>query len=126
MNIQKKLVELLGTVSCNGNGESLGSCPDRKYGICGEVANLSYCVIQNIANHLVVNGVTVQEWTPVSDPPKEPGEYIVARKHWLDGHLEIKEGKWNGVDWFIAGRESLMVAYWMPTLPLPEPPKEEA
>ncbi len=61
MDVRKKLVELLGTVSCNGNGESLGCCPDRKYGICGEMANLSYCVIQNTANHLIAHGVTVQE-----------------------------------------------------------------
>ena len=57
--MREKLIELLGKVTCTGNGESLGSCPDRKYGLCGEVANLSYCVIQNIANYLIANGVTV-------------------------------------------------------------------
>lgn len=65
--VREKLVELLGSVSCNGNGESLGSCPDRKYGRCGEAANLSYCVIQNTANHLIANGVTIQRWIPVTE-----------------------------------------------------------
>ena len=58
-NAREKLIELLSAVSCKGNGESLGSCPDRKYGLCGEVAKLSYCVIQNIANHLIANGATI-------------------------------------------------------------------
>lgn len=75
-----------------------------------------------IADHLIANGVTVQEWIPASEPPKEPGEYIVAQKHWSDGHLETKKGKWNGVEWLVDGRESIRVAYWMP---LPEPPKGE-
>lgn len=66
-----------------------------------------------------------RRWIPASKPPTKPGEYIVAQKHWLDGHLEAKKGKWNGVEWFIDGRESLMVAYWMPILPLPEPPTED-
>lgn len=60
-NTREKLIELLSKTSCRGDGESLGSCPDRKYGMCGEVANLSYCVIQNIANHLICNGVTLQD-----------------------------------------------------------------
>ena len=77
-------------------------------------------------DHLIANGVTVQEWISVEDDnPNEPGEYTVAQKHWCDGHLESKKGKWNGVEWFVDGRESLMVAYWMPQLPLPQPPKGE-
>ena len=76
----------------------------------------------NIADNLIANGVTVQEWIPASEPPKKPGEYNVAQKHWLDGHLESKRGKWNGVEWFVDGKESLMVTHWMP---LPQPPKGE-
>lgn len=78
-----------------------------------------------LADYLIANGVTVREWIPVSEPPKEPGEYTVAQKHWCDGHLESKKGKWNGVECFVDGCESLMVAYWMPPLPLPLPPKGE-
>lgn len=85
-----------------------------------------------IADRLIANGVTVADgkdtdvpagWIPASEPPKEPGEYIVAQKHWSDGHLETKKGKWNGVEWLVDGRESLMVTHWMPPSPLPEPPK---
>ena len=84
-----------------------------------------YETYEDMADGLIANGVTVQEWIPASEPPKEPGEYTVAQKHWCDGHLESKKGKWNGVEWFVDGRESLMVAYWMPPLPLPQPPKGE-
>lgn len=99
MDVKKKLVELIQ--------RAVGGCARHWASI--------------IADHLIANGVTVQEWIPASEPPKEPGEYIVAQKHWSDGHLETKKGKWNGVEWLVDGRESLRVAYWMP---LPETPKE--
>ena len=77
---------------------------------------------EKIADHMIANGVTVQEWIPASEPPKEPGEYIVAKKNWLDGHLESSQGRWNGADWLVDRTECLMVSHWMP---LPEPPKGE-
>ena len=107
------------------------ACPESSNGKC-TIRECATC----LANHLIANGVTVQEskgveidqfnkWIPTSEPPKEPGEYIVAQKHWSDGHLETKKGKWNGVEWLVDGRESLMVTHWMPPSPLPEPPKGE-
>lgn len=100
MDVKKKLVELL-----------------RPW-----LAHLSLAA----ANDLIANGVTVADgkdtdvptkWITASEPPKEPGEYIVAQKHWSDGHLETKKGKWNGVEWLVDGRESLMVTHWMPPSP---------
>ena len=49
-------------------------------------------VMNEIADHLIANGVTVLQWIPASEPPKEPGEYTVAQQHWCDGHLESKKG----------------------------------
>lgn len=115
MNVKGKLVELLITADDYENSVCRGYpckvCPYKG----------TDCTYKARADHLIANGVTVQEWIPASEPPKEPGEYIVAQKHWSDGHLETKKGKWNGVEWLVDGRESLRVAYWMP---LPEPPKE--
>ena len=34
--------------------------------------------IEKIADHLIANGVTVQEWKPVNEPPKEKGTYLVC------------------------------------------------
>ena len=126
MDVKKKLVELLGNMQCIDIG--IYWCYDCKY------RYEESCNVKAFAEHLIANGVTVADgkntdgptgWIPASEPPKEPGEYIVAQKHWSDGHLETKKGKWNGVEWLVDGRESLMVTHWMPPSPLPEPPKGE-
>ena len=80
-----------------------------------------------IADHLVANGVTVQEWISVEERlPENIGLYLVIEKHWLDGSRGIKIAKWNTVDWFTADRKSKeitpRVTHWMP---LPRPPKGE-
>ena len=75
--MRQTIVKLISSCACNGPGESLGSCTDRKYGQCGEVANLSYCVIQNLANHLIANGVTVQRWIPVTEGMPEERQSVV-------------------------------------------------
>ena len=77
------------------------------------------------ADHLIANGVTVQKWIPVSEPPKEMGCYIVTVKHWLDGKPVIVYAFWNSVDWLTPiKREEITprVTHWMP---LPEPAKGE-
>lgn len=117
MDVKKKLVELLGSMCCSDLG--IDGCDNCKY------RYEENCNAKAFADHMIANGVTAQEWIPASEPPKEPGEYIVAQKHWSDGHLETKKGKWNGVEWLVDGRESLMVTHWMPHSPLPEPPKGE-
>lgn len=45
-NIREKLVELIG---------------DCKW----------YMPLEDLADHLIAHGVTIQEWIPVSEPPKE-------------------------------------------------------
>ncbi|MBP3411921.1 MAG: hypothetical protein J6K89_01545 [Oscillospiraceae bacterium] len=118
MDVKKKLVELIdiGSGCPDGMNPFGDSCESCRY------KESTMCELERLADHLISHGVTVQKWIPTCDPPKEPGEYIVAQKHWSDGHLETKKGKWNGVEWLVDGRESLRVAYWMP---LPEPPKGE-
>lgn len=135
--MRKKLIKLLSNVSCNGNGESLGSCPDRKYGLCGEVAELSYCAIQNIANHLVANGVTIQRWIPVSEglPDLHTDEYEE-----LDGsrmQFEVSDPVWVMTEsgcqtkaqyeygpvfqgWVGEFGETVRATNWMPLPPAPE------
>lgn len=75
-----------------------------------------------IADHLIENGVTIQEWHAASEPPQEAGEYIViceggVRPTTLFYFPMYK--KWyefNNDDFIL----SVPVAKWMP---LPEPPK---
>ena len=76
-----------------------------------------------IADGLIANGVTVQEWIPASDPPKESGEYVVMihggvkattlfyseyYKVWCEFDDDEHEIPYN-------------VTHWMP---LPDPPRE--
>ena len=93
-----------------------------------------------LADHLIANGVIVNEWRPASEPPKEDGAYLVSftsfsGKHtWQDvckfannlekvdkfdfkgikraGWYDYKDGDYYEVD---------DITHWMP---LPQPPKE--
>lgn len=113
--MRKKLIELLCTCSCHGHGESLGSCPDRKYGMCGEVADLSYCVIQNLASHLIANGVTIQEWIPLSEQKPCRDDLVIV---FFEGMRDTPAQTQIMYGWCIGGSAT----HWMP---LPEPPKED-
>lgn len=71
-----------------------------------------------LANHLIANGVTVQQWIPVTErlPTREDAnetESILAI-HKADGYV----GRWI---WDIVVRYPKEFTHWMP---LPQPPKE--
>ena len=102
MEVREKLVELLDTN-------------------CGYVDEVAAEVL---ADHLIANGVTVQEWISVDDRlPKNSGHYLVVHRNKHDGststaiaaYIKCKIGEW----W--ANDEIHNVTYWMP---LPEMPKE--
>ena len=69
----------------------------------------------NKAEYLVEHGVTVQEWIPVSEPPKEKGTYIVCTDK---GGVLL--GHWYGKEWNVGGGAKKHLAYWMKK---PQPPK---
>ena len=80
--------------------------------------------IKRIADHLISNGVTVQEWISVNDRlPEEKVNCIVHYKHaycdnddyWAIG-ICFYDGEKFQMDW------SYKVTHWMP---LPKPPKGE-
>ena len=124
MNVREKLVELLTEAFFDYNhGKGDGYIP------------------KNFADHLVANGVTVQEWISVKDRlPENDGSYLVTinsfggRKHinvrWFakDGEavneyeLAGQENVWYYYDseWGYISIDS--VTHWMP---LPKPPKGE-
>ena len=108
MNVREKLVELL---------TEFYGCDPMYYNVDALA----------IADHLISNGVTVQEWISVKDRlPENSGLYLVIQKHWLDGSLGTKIAKWNTADWFTADRKSKeitpRITHWMP---IPQPPKGE-
>ena len=106
MDVREKLVELLLKEDdlCKPN-----ECKD-----CG--ANGS-CYYHRAANRIIAHGVTVQEWKPISEPPKEKGTYLVCTDN---GGVLL--GHWYGTAWNAGGGAKKHLAYWMKK---PEPPKGE-
>ena len=88
----------------------------------------------DLADYLISNGVTVQEWIPASEPPKKiTNKVIVLCKNGYRGfgHYEDYNGKqtWYNLesgkpftDWDLEDCESYEVTHWKP---LPQPPKGE-
>ena len=105
MNVREKLVELLtGFYGC-----------DPMYYNVDALA---------IADHLVNNGVTVQEWVSVNDRlPEEKVDCIVHYKHAYcdnDGYWAIGMCFYDGEKFQF--NSAYKVTHWMP---MPEPPKGE-
>ena len=98
MDVREKLVELI-----------FGS-------LCRHI-HKSCKLAESIADDLIADGVTVQEWIPVSEPPKEKGTYIVCTDK---GGILL--GHWYGKEWNVGGGAKKHLAYWMKK---PEPPKGE-
>ena len=114
MDVKEKLMELLREAPYNIFGNKLGNC---YFDSCLEL----------IADHLITNGVTVQEWISVKDrQPNNKGCYLLTVKHWFDGEPVVREACWNGKDWFSCDdrryKITPRVTHWMP---LPNPPKGE-
>ena len=99
MDVREKLVELLADA---GMGKT-----ERNF----------------LADQLIANGVTVQEWVAVKDRlPEESGMYIVTAN---DGHAQrVSVVQWQKKNrmWNLTGARSYWrVTHWMP---MPQPPKE--
>ena len=111
MDVREKLVELIESARYWGSNTS-----------------------EEIADNLLENGVTVQDWIPASEPPKKiTNKVIVLCKNGYMGygHYEDYKGKqtWYNLesgkpftDWDLEDCESYEVTHWKP---LPQPPKGE-
>ena len=69
MNVREKLVELLKTNACPSPFMCDPACRYYGYGDCFP---------DRYADHLISNGVTVQEWISVKDMMPEAGGYVVC------------------------------------------------
>ena len=96
MDVREKLVELLDIIIQPGQ-KTLG----------------------DIADHLIANGVTVQEWISVEDRLPEKDEIVIIC---TDKNF-IYAGELIGDTWFLDNDSwTETVTHWMP---LPQPPKGE-
>ena len=80
--------------------------------------------IKIIADHLIANGVTVQEWISVKD--RLPGKNVNCIVHYKHAYCN-NDDYWAIGSCFYDGEKfqiglAYKVTHWMP---LPEPPKEE-
>ena len=103
MDVREKLVELIESARYWGSNTS-----------------------EEIADKLIENGVTVQEWIPASEPPKKiTNKVIVLCKNGYMGygHYEDYKGEqtWHNlesgkpfIDWDLEDCESYEVTHWMP------------
>ena len=127
MDVREKLIELL----CN--------LPTPEFVIGTRRAGKKLITAGFIADHLIANGVTVQEWIPVTERlPERDKEVLLIVHGWEDRlyytgclHRQEAERSWmTGIeskasDWKIWGFSYLrepIVTHWMP---LPNPPKGE-
>ena len=106
MDIREKLVELIFDSLCRHIDKS---CK----------------LAENIADDLIANGVTVQEWISVKDRlPEENGRYLTANKRW-DDKISVFDLWFDSGFWYIDMVDEVFdfeVTHWMP---LPNPPKGE-
>ena len=116
MDVRKKLVELLNEAFFDYNhGKGDGYIP------------------KNFADHLVANGVTVQEWISVKDKlPPYNHDVLVYRPNMAmkivvdsyDGYYGEDDGEWYE-GWAKYGKDihnNPLITHWMP---MPELPKGE-
>ena len=81
---------------------------------------LPWDIIENIADYLIDNGVTVQKWIPVTERlPKGFGTFLVTidevhgeNRHSVDAaDFDPFEKKWSTFNYFCAGYK---ITHWMP------------
>ena len=116
-NVREKLVELLESINAYAE-ENLGF--DKASG--GEL--IDFHGAEYIADHLLANNVTVQEWIPVTERLPNVGEEVLVfdtRENWIGFAWLHPDKTWTalGFDWPFDFGE---VTHWMP---LPQPPKGE-
>lgn len=124
MDVKEKLVELLLRI------------PTKEVLVIGKRGGRAFVTASFIADHLIANGVTVQEWISVEDRlpdliPCKAGTAYSEAVNVLTTGRKVLTAIWDGdnflmacdaVFWEAEGEE---VTHWTPVLlPLPEPPKE--
>ena len=130
MDVKTKLVELL-------EPHMSGLACEYESGSC-ELTSCRSCNARNIADHLISNGVTVQEWVSVEDrlPGKE--EYTATTEYGTEYYIrlliayktdtvEYEIGYYDGYKWMTEMPIRLIkdVVAWMPFPNMPQPQEGE-
>lgn len=90
-----------------------------------------FASVGRIADHLIANGVTVQEWISVKDRLPDTAERVLVCKTWLGRVYKPEYGYYQDFPnqkgcWYVLTEFGYYpqreVTHWMP---LPQPPKGE-
>lgn len=114
MDVREKLVELLN----KANSACVGTDCFEGCKFCME----NDCLYKLMADHLISNGVTMQEWISVNDRLPEVGGYVVciAKRNPFSRFMPMVERiEKNGWVNPITEQYISEVTHWMP---LPQPP----
>lgn len=110
MDIVGKMVELL-------EPHMSGLACEYESGSC-ELTSCRSCNARNIADHLISNGVTVQEWVSVEDRlPEENTTVIVATDNGI-----VFQCLYSYDGWDLWDDNDVNITHWQP---MPQPPKGE-
>ena len=110
MDVREKLVELL-------EPHMSGLACEYESGSC-ELTSCRSCNARNIADHLISNGVTVQEWVSVEDRlPEENTTVIVATDNGI-----VFQCLYSYDGWDLWDDNDVNITHWQP---MPQPPKGE-
>ena len=110
MDARKKMVELL-------EPHMSGLACEYESGSC-ELTSCRSCNARNIADHLISNGVTVQEWVSVEDRlPEENTTVIVATDNGI-----VFQCLYSYDGWDLWDDNDVNITHWQP---MPQPPKGE-
>ena len=138
MDVREKLVEIMEDLGCNDE-----YCKDCEF--CNDIDGCVDRQKEIIADRLIANGVTVQEWIPVNDRLPEMGEHYQSEDVLVcidyrpddpdttkDSYVSIDHVDFNcfGQGWFSCERDDprngepspYFVTHWMP---MPAQPKGE-
>lgn len=110
MDVMGKIVELL-------EPHMSGLACEYESGSC-ELTSCRSCNARNIADHLISNGVTVQEWVSVEDRlPEENTTVIVATDNGI-----VFQCLYSYDGWDLWDDNDVNITHWQP---MPQPPKGE-
>ena len=127
MDVREKLVESMENLGCNDE-----YCKDCEF--CNDIDGCVHRQKEIIADRLIANGVTVQEWISVKErlPDNKEHDWVLAQVVEDNGYMHIPkvmEYRQLRNDWFeetygwLSEHNGLFsVTHWMP---LPNPPKGE-
>lgn len=108
MDVMGKMVELL-------EPHMSGLACEYESGSC-ELTSCRSCNARNIADHLISNGVTVQEWISVKDRlPEENTTVIVATDNGI-----VFQCLYSYDGWDLWDDNDVNITHWQP---MPQPPK---